>query len=275
MNQKVSIVIPSRNEPHLAKTVNDLLSKAKGDIEIIVILDGWWMSGEDISDDPRVNYLHFSEAKGMRNAINKGVAVAKGDFIMKTDAHCLFSEGYDKVLRESCEENTVVVPRRYALDVEKWKIEERTDGKYPLDYMYLSKDLHGEVWKERDNARKDIMIDDLMSSQGSCWMMRKDYFDYLELMDEETYGIFWNEFQEIGLKAWLSGGRIVVNKNAYYAHWHKTEGRGYSLPKGEKEQIQKMVEKWLSRGKTWHKQVHDVNWLIRKFKPVPTWQDNL
>lgn len=275
MNQKLSIVIPSRNEPHLAKTVNDLLSKAKGEIEIFVILDGWWPSGDEISDDSRVNYLHFSEARGMRNAINSGVAVSDGSYIMKTDAHCLFSEGYDEVLKKSCDEKTVVVPRRYALDVNNWKIEERNDDKYPLDYMYLSRDLHGEVWKERDKARKDIMVDDLMSSQGSCWMMRRDYFEYLELMDEETYGTFWNEFQEIGLKAWLSGGRIVVNKNAYYAHWHKTEGRGYSLPKGEKEQIQKMVEKWLSRGKTWHKQIHDVNWLIRKFSPVPTWPEKV
>lgn len=275
MNQKLSIIIPSRNEPHLAKTVNDLLSKAKGEIEIFAILDGWWPSGDEISDDPRVNYLHFSEARGMRNAINSGVAVSDGSYIMKTDAHCLFSEGYDEVLKKSCDEKTVVVPRRYALDVNNWKIEERNDDKYPLDYMYLSRDLHGEVWKERDKARKDIMVDDLMSSQGSCWMMRRDYFEYLELMDEETYGTFWNEFQEIGLKAWLSGGRIVVNKNAYYAHWHKTEGRGYSLPKGEKEQIQKMVEKWLSRGKTWHKQIHDVNWLIRKFSPVPTWPEKV
>lgn len=275
MKDKVSIVIPSRNEPHLAKTVNDLLKKAKGEIEVIVILDGWWMNGDDISEDPRVNYLHFPEAKGMRNAINSGVVIAKGEFIMKTDAHCLFSEGYDEVLKKSCEENTVVVPRRYALDVKNWKIEERSDDKYPLDYMYLSKDLHGEVWKERDRAKKDIVIDNLMSSQGSCWMMRKDYFDYLELMDEETYGIFWNEFQEIGLKAWLSGGRVVVNKGAWYAHWHKTEGRGYSLPNGEKEQVEKMVRKWLSRGKTWHKQKHDVNWLIRKFSPVPTWPEKI
>ena len=275
MKDKVSIVIPSRNEPYLAKTVEDLLSKAKGSIEIIVVLDGWWMSGDEISDDPRVNYLHFPKPRGMRNAINAGVSLARGKFIMKTDAHCLFSEGYDETLKKDCEENWIVVPRRYSLDVENWKIEARNDDKYPLDYMYLSKDLHGELWKERDRERKEIMIDDLMSSQGSCWFMQKSWFEYLELMDEETYGTFWNEFQEIGLKGWLSGGRIVVNKNAYYAHWHKTKSRGYNLPAGEKEKTQKMVEKWLSRGKTWHKQVHDVNWLVRKFSPVPTWQEHI
>jgi glycosyltransferase involved in cell wall biosynthesis len=270
---KVSIILPSRNEPYLKNTIDDLLAKAKGEIEIIAILDGWWEDADKFSEDSRVSYIHFSESRGMRAGINAGASMARGEYLLKLDAHCMVGEGYDEILKANMKENWVVVPRRYPLDPENWKIEERTDNKYPLDYMYLSRDLHGVVWKERDLARKDIMLDDTMSNQGSCWFMSKKYFEWLELMDEITYGTFWNEFQEIGLKCWLSGGEVKVNKNTWYAHWHKpgSFGRGYKLPEGEKERTQAMVDKWMSL-KMFSKQIHDIKWLVDKFAPVPTWK---
>jgi len=275
MNDIVSVILPARNEPYLKKTIQDLLAKAKGEIQIIPVLDGYWPAYSDIIDDPRVDYLHFGEARGMRNAINSGRRIARGDYLMKLDSHCMVSEGFDLVLKGCCEYDWVVVPRRYPLDPENWKIEERTDNKYPIDYMYLSSDLHGVVWNERnhDPELKKKKIDEVMSNQGSVWLMRKTYFDWLELMDEKTYGMFWNEFQEIGLKVWLSGGKVMVNKDAWYAHWHKTKTRGYSLPSHEQVMAQKNVDKWLTQ-KMFHKQKYDIKWLVDRFKPVPTWPAN-
>ena len=271
----ITAIIPARNEPYLQKTILDLLSKAKGEIEIIVVLDGYWMPANEIVEDPRVIYLHFSTAKGMRNAINSARAIAKGDYLMKLDAHCMFGEGYDEILKAECEDNWVVVPRRYALDPQKWQIEERTDNKYPIDYMYLSSELHGVVWDEKnhDLRLKEVLIDDTMSNQGSVWFMKKTYFDYLDLMDEANYGTFWVEFQEIGLKCWLSGGKVKVNKKTWYAHWHKNESRGYSLPSSEGLKAQEHVKKWLTQ-QNWRKQIYNVRWLVDKFAPVPTWNDN-
>lgn len=272
VNGRVSVIIPARNEVYLKRTIQDLLEKAVGDIEIIAVLDGYWPAKEEIVEEPRVRYLHFGEAKGMRNAINSGVAISNGEYLLKCDAHCMFGQGYDEILKTSCHDSYVVVPRRYALDPVNWMIEQ--NPKYPVDYMYLSSDLHGCVWEEKnkDPELMKLPIDDLMSAQGSCWLMNRVNYDYLELLDESTYGTFWQEFQEIGLKTWLSGGRVIVNKNTWYAHYHKpsTAGRGYSLPPGEKEQTVKMVNRWLTE-KVWHKQVHDIKWLVDKFAPVPTW----
>lgn len=268
-----SIVIPSRNEPYLKQTIQDLLSKATGEVEIIAVLDGYWPAVDQIVDDKRVVYIHFSKSQGMRGAINSAVSIAKYEYILKIDAHCMVGERYDEVLAKDCEDNWVVVPRRYALDVKKWQIEERSDNKYPIDYMYLNNELHGSPWPERntDQHLKEKKIDDLMSSQGSCWFMNRSYFEYLELMDEDNYGTFASEFQEIGLKAWLSGGRVVVNKNTWYAHWHKTEGRGYSLGKSDGQKAVDYVERWRGRRPVWHKQKYDLKWLIDKFGKVPTW----
>lgn len=269
---KLSVIIPARNEIYLQKTVDDILAKSEGDIEVIVILDGYWPT-PSLKPDNRVKIVHNGMPKGMRGSINSAVAIASGEYLLKCDAHCMFAQGFDTVLVEDCLENYVCVPRRFALDPVKWDVID--NPKYPIDYMYLSKDLHGEVWHEKNKNMelKGKLIDDLMSSQGSCWIMRKDYFYKLDLMDELNYGTFWNEMQEVGLKCWLSGGRMIVNKKTWYAHWHKNEGRGYSLPSIEQEKANNYVKRWLINT-AWHKQTKTFTWLIEKFWPIPDWPEN-
>ncbi len=269
----LSIIIPSRNEIFLGKTIEDMLTKAEGEIEIIAVLDGYWVDSP--TENPKVIYLHLGKSKGMRGAINSGVAIAKAKYIMKSDAHCMFDIGFDIKLIADIRPNWVVVPRRYALDAENWKMLE--NPKYPVDYMYLSKDLRGEVWdeKNREAKLKEKLIDENMSSQGSCWFMHKDYFHELELEDEENYGTFSNEFQEIGLKCWLSGGRVVTNKKTWYAHLHKNKkmGRGYTLPGDQLEKGTAYTNRWLTNT-AWHKQTLPFTWLIEKFWPVPGWPED-
>jgi len=274
----LSIIIPSRNEKYLYKTIVDLLDKSSHDIEIIAILDGYWPSVGELVNDKRVHYIHFGIARGMRHAINSGVALARGEYILKCDAHCMFEKGYDAVLFQDSTSlpdanTTIIVPRRYALDPEAWKLID--NPKYPIDYMYLSSDFHGVVWEEKnkDEQLQNKKIDDLMSAQGSCWFMKRSYYHDLELLDDKSYGTFYNEFQEIGLKAWLSGGRVVVDKNTWYAHWHKPRevGRGYSLDKGTQEIAEAFTKRWMATG--WSKQNLPISWLIKKFSPVPTWGD--
>ena len=269
----VSVIIPSRNEVFLQKTILDLLTKAKGEIEIIAVLDGYWV--ENIVDDPRVIYLHLGAPRGMRNAINSGAAIAGGKYLMKCDAHCMFDSGFDTKLAADCEKDWVVVPRRYALNPEKWQLFD--NPKYPIDYMYLSPTLHGVVWdkKNKNPKLKKKLIDDTMSAQGSCWFMYRDYFHELELEDEENYGTFSNEFQEVGLKCWLSGGRVVVNKKTWYAHLHKDKemGRGYTLSGSEIQKATDYTKRWLGNT-AWHKQTLPFTWLVEKFWPVPDWPED-
>lgn len=279
----VSVVIPSRNERFLQQTIDTFLNNATGEIEVIAVLDGYWPDPV-LKDDPRVKLIHFPESRGMRACINAGAAIASGEYILKSDAHCLFAPGYDQILSADCKDNWVVVPRRKRLDAEQWAIQDV--GKPDIDYMYLAypddpqdfggKGLNGKVWEEknRNEALKAKEIDDLMSSQGSAWFMKRDYFYWLELMDEESYGTFWNEFQEIGLKCWLSGGRVIVNKKTWYAHLHKGKiyGRGYNLPEDQLKKGAGFTKKWMNE-RVWHKQKYPLSWLIDKFWPVPTWDD--
>jgi glycosyltransferase involved in cell wall biosynthesis len=278
---KVSIIIPARNEKYLQKTVNDILAKARGDIEVIAVLDNYWPN-PPLPDDKRLIILHNGYARGMRGAINGGAAIAKGKYLLKCDAHCMFDEGFDIKLIEDIEPDWVVVPRRKRLNAETWSLE---TGKSDVDYEYLSypgnrgnwsEGLHGRIWAERAIRRAELVLDENMSAQGSCWIMEKDLYEKLELEDEQNYGTFNHEFQEIGLKAWLSGGAVMTNKKTWYAHLHKNKangGRGYHLPAEELEKGTAYTNKWLTDS-AWDKQTKPFSWLIEKFWPVPTWPEN-
>jgi glycosyltransferase involved in cell wall biosynthesis len=280
MNDMVSVVIPSRGEQFLTRTIEDLCEKARGAIEIIAVLDGYWP--DRMVQDDRVHYIHFTEARGMRGAINAGAAMARGKYLMKCDAHCAFGEAFDVILKQDLEPNWVAVPRRWSLDPDAWAPAQ----KHPIDYMYLcypdnpndfgGPSLKGREWHEWNNdpARRDVMVDDLMSAQGSMWFMHRDYFYWLDLMDEGNYGEFSNEFQEIGLKVWLSGGRCVTNKRTWYAHLHKGKkfGRGWPLGKSVLDQGARFTNRWMD-GRNWRKQDRDIRWMVNKFWPVPSWPE--
>ena len=268
---------------YLAKTIESIVGNARGEIEVIANLDGYW------PDPPLKNYenLHIirkDKPKGMRAGINSCVDIARGEFLLKCDAHCAFAEGFDVTLAESCEEDWVVVPRRRRLDAENWKVIE--DGRPDIDYVYLSYPVditdpktpgfHGKEWSEknRDESLRSELIVDLMSAQGSCWFMRRDYFHELELEDEEHYGTFANEFQEIGLKCWLSGGRVVRNKGTWYAHLHKSS-RGYNLSKATVAQANGWTKRWATNDAWDRGRVkRDLKWLVERFAPVPGWEEH-
>lgn len=282
---KVSVIIPARNERFLAQTVNDVLTKAAGDVECIVSLDGYWPDPQ-LADWDNLVIIHRGQARGMRPAINAAAAIAKGEYLMKCDAHCMFGEGFDEVLKASSNADWVIIPRRKRLDAENWCVQ---DVRKPdVDYNYLSypdnpadfggPGLNGRIWTQKALDRTDPKydIDEELSFQGSCWFMPRDYFHELGLMDEKGYGIFWNEAQEISFKAWLSGGKVVRNKKTFYAHLHKGRkfGRGYHLSSAEVKKGATFTRKWLDNSAWDNRQIHPLSWLIERFWPLPTWPDN-
>jgi len=275
---ELTVVIPNRNSPFTTKTIEDVLRNAGCDVEVIVNVDEQWPT--PLVDDERVHYIHPASPVGLRKGIRNAVALAKGKYIMKTDDHCAFGKDFGKILIENHQPNWVQIPRRYALDAENWKIEERTDGKYPIDYMYIDfprkgKDhddgMHGVPWKRPE--REAIEIDDTPSMQGSCYFMTKDFFDnFLHGMSEEGYGQFAQESQEIGFKVWLGGGELKVNKKTWYAHLHKGTryGRMYSFPAGTAEASNWSAEHWLNDREPG--MIHKFEWFIdEKFPGMPSW----
>lgn len=268
----VSIIIPARNEVYLERTIRNILENAEGEIEVIVILDGYKPDPQiDVSDD-RVIFHHFEESIGQRAAVNYGAKQAKGKYIMKLDAHCAVDKGFDIKLAKDCEYDWTVIPRMYNLDSETWKpkLHKRTD------YMYFTSPQDEKPFRAAyygsKQPKNNLMIDDVMCNMGPGWFMHKDRFWELGGMDEEHGG--WGQMGiEVSLKAWLSGGSLKVNKNTWFAHWFRGGGGPgfpYKISGREVDKARKhSKDLWLND--KWPLAKRKLQWVIDKFNP-PGWK---
>jgi len=317
--EMISVLIPSRNEFLLRKTIETTLEAAEGDIEIIAVCDGYWPV-PNISDDDRVTLIHHSEPVGQRRAVNEAAEIAKGKYILKTDGHSMFDKGFDIKLAADCEYDWTVIPRMYNLHAFDWVCRDSAgdvrhrfyqdkfnphkknlcpDCKQELgpdswtkleieyvwkirrhkrtDFMYMDKDLRVQYWnsyRKRPAAKGDIV--DVMNGQGACWFQHRDRFLEMGGLDEK-HG-FWGQVgAEVACKAWLSGGRHVVNKKTWFSHMFRTTG-AFGFPykiRGSKQEEARKYSRDLWLNDKWPQAKRKFNWLIDKFKPVPTWNGQL
>jgi glycosyltransferase involved in cell wall biosynthesis len=272
----VSVIIPARNEQFLTKTIRDIVSKIELDTEVIAVLEGYWP--DEIVDDPHVHYIHFARSRGMRAALNAGVAIARGKFVMKLDGHCMVGPGFDKVLAETCQDNWVCVPTRHRLDAEAWTIKK---GRPPINYLFINDmndSLDGKLWnqKNRDRSLDAERVVDLIGCQGSCYFLPRALWYELELLDEEHYGTFRKDPQEVMFKCWTYGGRCVRVKDTWYAHLHKGRqyGRGYRLNRSDYRKGDEFVKQWWTDS-AWDKQQISLRTIFADhFSDMPGWTDH-
>jgi glycosyltransferase involved in cell wall biosynthesis len=227
----LSVVIPSYKDPLLHRTIESLLSGARGDVEVIAVLDGYH-SRQPFTSDPRLRVIVLPRNVGMREAINAGVAVARGRCLMRSDEHCVYAPGYDVALADELEDGTIMVPRRYKLDPERWEV--LPDRAIDYEKLVISgthNKFTGEHWIRRDQERREIPVDETMAFQGSCWAMTRAHWDrVIGRLQTEGYGSFYQDSVEMSMKTWQAGGRLLVNKRTWFAHKHRRFKRTHNYP---------------------------------------------
>jgi len=115
-----------------------------------------------------------------------------------------------------------------------------------------------------------------MSLQGSCFMLTRDKWFELNICDE-SFGSWGSQGLEISIRTWLSGGKVMVDHHVFYAHMFRTQGGDFSFPyplSGKQVESAKKRAKELFFENKWDKQKLPLEWLIRKFYPVPGWSDD-
>ncbi len=220
----LSVIIPSFKDPLLHKTIDSILENFTGEFEIIPVLDGYWTT---VKDDPRINVLHLGKNVGMRDAINAGVSVAKGEYIMRTDEHCMFDKGFDEKMTKFCEPNWIMTATRYFLDPVKW---EKMDLK-PVEYEKLVVQSVGDARKFSGYPmpRKGTnRVYPTQAMQGSCWVMPKKWWETIGDLQSEGYGPHLQDSHEMVFKTWKAGGRLMVNSDTWFAHKHVSFPRVHS-----------------------------------------------
>lgn len=271
----VSFLIPAKNEQYLEQTIRDILKNIRGNSEILINLDGWKPDPQIVINDDRVRFFYHEEGIGQRQGVNFLARQAEGKYLCKIDAHCSIDEGMDVKLMEDYKEGEVHIPRMYNLDRHKWEPKRHKK----TDYMYIGfndkgqlRSLYygGEQYKEMH--RRPDLIDETMGCMGPCRFMSAKTFWDLGGCDE-GHGSWGSEGIEWACKAWLSGGRMMVNKKTWFAHWFRASDGGfpYKIKQSEIDAARIYAENlWLQD--KWPLAKRPFSWLIEKFNP-PGWDN--
>ena len=265
---ELSIVIPSRSEMFLARTIEDILANTSEKTEVIAVLDGEWASPA-INDHPRVNIIHLPESIGQRAATNVGVRLSRAKYVAKMDAHVALDRDWDIKMIDAFKktgDNVTMVSIMKNLHAFNWRCYHNYCGwfqyqgptptvcpkcgksnKIRKEMLWKPKAnvnstsycfdntchfQYFEDWKHRPQYIKDKKgkrITETMSLQGSCFMATREKYWELKLCDEE-FGSWGNQAVEVACKTWLSGGRVLVNHATWYAHLFRTQGSDFSFP---------------------------------------------
>lgn len=293
---KVSIIIPARGEKieNLERTLRSIYSNATGDFEVIIGFNGKTTREHLnlVENYPYSQYIEFPENVGIKNNINTLATLATGKYLLKLDAHCSVSKGFDVELQKDMQEDWIVTPR-FKIIKDDWSIQQRDGQEEFYDYFYLScpftdkKGLRfkaGGHWGERTKERNPTIdhilgtrlpttIDETPQIHGSCWFMTKDrFFEMGGFPLQDPYG-HGQEPLWLALKNWLMDGKVMVNKNVWYAHLHQdSKDRGYPENREETERTYNLTAKYFLNNEGHFK--HDFAWFIEKFWPMPSWPED-
>ncbi len=135
---KVSIIVPIyNNEKYLRKCLDSLVNQTFKDIEIIAINDGSTDKTKDILEEYQKKYSKIlkvinQENKGIAASRNKGIELAKGDYIAFVDSDDyvdleMYEKLYNKVTSDNFDIATSFCNYKYDDHVEKGIVDVEND----------------------------------------------------------------------------------------------------------------------------------------------------
>lgn len=311
----LSILIPARNEMFLAKTVENLLENIEGDTEIIVVLDGAW-TNPPIEQNERVTIIYNPVSVGQRAATNQAAKLSKARYLMKIDAHCAVDKGFDVKMMAEMEDDVTLVPAMYNLHAFNWECKKcgkqwyqgitptychlhntgdernpecdsteferkmiwmpRKGGPRSLAYCF-NNEMHFEYFKELEKRQENRDEPfEIMSIQGSCFMITRDMYWELDISSEEFHS-WGQQGVEVACKTWLFGNKIKVNPKTWYAHLFRTQGGDFTFPYQNpmsKIQENRSLSRKLFADNTWPLAKKPFSSLLLKFWPVHGWTED-
>lgn len=260
---ELSIIIPARNEKYLQRTIEDILEHIEGDTEILVGLDGDLPSlvPSIAIKSKTITVERMASPIGQRALMNRLTNLSKAKYIMKVDGHCSFSQGFDRKMMEAIDDKTIMSPYMMKLDAENWQIMPQN----PTSMYVFDTDLVMQHWREGANEE---LINETMVPVGAAFMVTRENYWKWNLCDE-SLGSWGGQNTELGIKAYLNGGRCVTNKNVYFGHMFREKKDDFPYDRGE-HPGQFALEELRKRYKN-----KSIAGLIEKFNYPANWTQEL
>ena len=129
------------------------------------------------------------------------------------------------------------------------------------------------------NTRNDqslpVSMSETMSLLEAFFCLTREKYWELNICDEK-HGSWGAQGSEVCFKTWLSGMRLITNRNTWYSHMFRTQGGDFGFPyplsQGAVDRSRKYLNDiWLNN--SFEKQILPLSWLVEKFWPVKGWTD--
>lgn len=240
----VSVLIPvaEADYDNAAKTITSVHDNAVGRIEVIANTD--------------------IEHVGHRVMTNRMAAQAEGKYLLRLDAHCAMSPGWDARMKSSCDEKTVVAAIVDSLNTKTWR-----GSSVDMGLIILSDVMDNTYPPWKSLAQREIE-EPTMGLGGCNYMIQKDHYWYHEGCDEEL-GIREAGGLEWALKAWLTGGQVIIRTDVVCCHLFRAPEIGVGDAVKDCDATLMLAKRWaIGYGKG---QIYGLYWLARKFEPWLNW----
>lgn len=209
-----SIIIPCKNEGgNLKKTVDSIMSsKNQKSFEIIIVDDGTIYENYDFINKSSYDNVKIirSGNLGAAKARNLGAKLAYGQYLFFCDAHISVPNYWIDNLIEALEKNNshIVAPVIKDMKKEEYKGYGQTWNK-ELQVQWL-------LDKPEDNFTV------IPIACGCCFGIRKNVFKEIGGFDK-YFEVWGKEDEELSLKAWLFGYKIVLDTRIEVKHLFRSK----------------------------------------------------
>ena len=222
VNDIISVVMSigeNEKEENVSRTIDSLKENSTYKLEFIFLADGW--TPEDMPDDFIVK--SYPEKVGVRVSLNEGVELASGEYILRLDAHCSMSKGWDLELVKHCKDDTICVSVIDVLIEETWEVKKHSYG-----FVYINPSCEEKWWGRYPKQNKDIDCEPTMSFTGCGWLCKRNF--YLKSLKLDEKNSKWGCLgPDLTLRAYKAGGSILLCKNVICGHVFNTNSSGYPI----------------------------------------------
>lgn len=226
--KKVSIIIINKNEGDmLRKTVDSIFeSTVLSEYEIIVVDDQSIDNSADFLLSAKygdVRLLH-GHGIGIANARNQGASIAIGEYLVFCDAHIIVEDNWlDNMITEMESKNAhaicpviIDMDQKHLPHIPNFSI--NINQRITTDFFGCGKrfaTLDSTAYLTRENLNEKIPV-----VTGPCFLIKsKEFKDVSGFGDFVGYG--WEE-EEIAIKLWTYGYKIVGTKKVKIQHWFRS-----------------------------------------------------
>lgn len=191
---KVSIIIPCYNsEKYIGESIESALNQTYKNIEVVVVNDGSTDNTENIIQSnfiDRVTYIQQPNL-GAAAARNKGISLAKGEWILTLDSDDYINPYYiEDALLLIENEKTLITSRAFFTD----------KNLNLIDKIYPSGDIFNENINLKNMVKHNLVVTTSLFSKN-MWKISGGYNEYLYRAEDWE---FWTNLISCGAKVkWL------------------------------------------------------------------------